>query len=60
MPGAYDDCINVIIDNCRHEQPADATYRPDLPPKPTHGTYFEPLEMPYREPQFLPLPPTAL
>ncbi|KFA68879.1 hypothetical protein S40285_07702 [Stachybotrys chlorohalonatus IBT 40285] len=56
----YDDCINVIIDNCRREQPADATYQPDLPPEHTHGTHFEPLEMPYREPQFLPLPPTAL
>ncbi|KFA70400.1 hypothetical protein S40285_09092 [Stachybotrys chlorohalonatus IBT 40285] len=57
---SYDDCINVIIDNCRREQPADATYRPDLPPEPTYGMHFEPLEMPYREPQFLPLPPTAL
>ncbi|KEY74609.1 hypothetical protein S7711_05040 [Stachybotrys chartarum IBT 7711] len=58
---SYDNCINVIIDNCRREHPADAgTYRPNLPPVPTHGTHFEPLEMPYREPEFKALPPTAL
>ena len=53
-------CINVVIDNCRREQPNDATYRPDLPSEPTHGDHFEPLKMPYREPCYKPLPPTAL
>ncbi|KFA55407.1 hypothetical protein S40293_10318 [Stachybotrys chartarum IBT 40293] len=58
---SYDKYINVIIDNCRREHPADAgTYRPDLPPVPTYGTHFEPMEMPYREPEFKALPPTAL
>ncbi|KFA82009.1 hypothetical protein S40288_08000 [Stachybotrys chartarum IBT 40288] len=57
---SYEECINVIIDNCQREQPADATYCPDFPPEETYGTAFEPLEMPYREPRFLPLPPTAL
>ncbi|KEY72607.1 hypothetical protein S7711_06244 [Stachybotrys chartarum IBT 7711] len=55
-----DDCINVVIDNCRREQPADATYRPDLPPVPKTGTHFEPLELVNRDPRWLPLPPTAL
>ncbi|KEY73909.1 hypothetical protein S7711_10200, partial [Stachybotrys chartarum IBT 7711] len=55
-----DDCINVVIDNCRREQPADATYRPDQPPEPRYGTQFEPLEMPHEDPRWQPLPPTAL
>ncbi|KFA69483.1 hypothetical protein S40285_09461 [Stachybotrys chlorohalonatus IBT 40285] len=57
---SYEDCIYVVLDNCQREQPIDATYRPNYPPEPAYGTTFELLEMPDREPQFLPLPPTAL
>lgn len=50
----------IRLDEAQREQPADSTYRPIQPPVEEEGTYFEPLKVPYHEPQPLHNAPTPL
>ncbi|KJZ69679.1 hypothetical protein HIM_10926 [Hirsutella minnesotensis 3608] len=56
----FDDELLIRIDNSLCEHPSDNTCRPALPPLPTRGSKFEPLEVPFRAPEVRNLPTTAL
>lgn len=57
----FDNELNVRLDNCQIEQPADSnTVRPNFKPEPSQGHHFKPLQIQHRDPVINALPTTPL
>ncbi|KAH0528214.1 hypothetical protein TsFJ059_003105 [Trichoderma semiorbis] len=57
----FDDELDVRLDNCQIEQPADSnTVRPNFDPEPSQGRHFKPLQIQQRNPVINALPTTPL